>query len=81
VSKKLDYTKIGEEAYKVYRESQAYAGLSRNIKPEDAIKLFFPNVEESMMQVSSPLPKNRRDWITGWKAAAKEELKELKREE
>lgn len=69
---KSEHYEAGRQAHHEYYNSQAYSGLSRGISASDAIKLFFPNVEESMMQVSSPLPKKRREWIKGWEDVEQE---------
>ena len=50
-----------------YYHGQGFAGYTRNVRAEDAIKLFLPPVQEYLTQVSSPLPKPRRDWIKGFK--------------
>lgn len=50
-----------------YYNGQAFSGYTKNIKAEDAIKLFLPPVVEYFTQVSSPLPKHRKDWIRGFK--------------
>lgn len=42
-------------------------GFSMNIKAEDAIRIYWPPVEEQMVQYQSPLPKPRKDWIRGFK--------------
>ena len=42
-------------------------GFSFNIRAEDAIKMYLPPVVEYLTQVSSPLPKPRKDWIKGFK--------------
>ncbi len=63
----IDYFEQGKEDARRYYTSQAFAALTRGIRPEDAIKLYWPNVEESLMMVSTPLPKPRRDWIAGFR--------------
>ena len=49
-----------------YYNGQAFSGYTRNIKAEDAIRLYKPPVVEYLTQVSSPLPKPRKDWIRGF---------------
>lgn len=57
----------GVRAAQAYYGSQGFSNLTRTIRAEDAIKLFWPPVEEYLTQVSSPLPKPRKDWIKGFK--------------
>jgi hypothetical protein len=57
----------GVRAAHSYYNGQGYAGYTRNVRADDAIKLFLPPVTEMMTMVSSPLPKPRRDWIKGFK--------------
>ena len=64
----------GYSAYSQYYESQGYSSFTRNIRPEDAAKLFLPAVEESHMQVSTPLPRARREWVEGWQTAKADDL-------
>lgn len=56
----------GRQARQNFLKSKGHGGVFRNISGKDAIKLFFPNVRESLMQVSTPLPTDRADWIKGW---------------
>lgn len=62
-----DYYEQGREACRVYYKSQAFAGLTRNITAEEAVKLFWPNVDEQHIMVAMPLPKPRQKWIAGFK--------------
>ena len=57
----------GVRAAQAFYKSKYYGGFDRNIRAEDAIKLFLPPVVEYLTQVSSPLPKSRKDWIRGFK--------------
>ena len=50
-----------------YYKSQALTSLTEFVTAEDAMKLYWPPVEESMMMVSMPLPKPRQKWIAGFK--------------
>lgn len=50
-----------------YYSSQAYSGLTRNIKAEDAMKLFWPAPTESMSQISTPYPKPIQKWLKGFR--------------
>jgi len=56
----------GARAANCYFNGQGYAGYTRDIRAEDAIKLFLPPVVEMMTQISMPLPKPRKDWIRGF---------------
>ena len=57
----------GVRAARSYYYSQGFAGFTRTVRAEDAIRLFLPPVNEMLTQISSPLPKPRRDWIKGFK--------------
>ena len=63
----INYFEQGQSDCRAYYTSQAYAGLTRNIKAEQAMKLFWPNVEEAQVMISMPLPKSRQKWIAGFK--------------
>ncbi len=67
MNKEIDYFIKGKEDARAYYSSQALAGFTKYIKPEDAIRIYWPPVEESMMMVSSPLPKPRQKWIAGFR--------------
>lgn len=60
-----------------YYKSQAYTSLSKHIKPEDAAKLFLPAEEETLMQVSTPMPLARRSWVQGFADTQFQLLKEV----
>lgn len=57
----------GVRAAQAFYKSKYYSGFDQNIRAEDAIKLFLPPVVEYLTQVTSPLPKPRKDWISGFK--------------
>ncbi len=65
--KKNEHYLIGVRSAYAYYYSSHYAGFDRNIRAEDAIKLFLPPLAEILMQISIPLPKPRKDWIKGFK--------------
>lgn len=58
----------GQQDCRAYYESQGFAALSRTIRPEDAMRLFWPPVNEQLMMVSTPMPKDRAKWMVGFKA-------------
>lgn len=61
----------GREAAEQYFNSRCYAQFTRDITGEHAIKFFKPPVNESLMMVYSPMPKDRAEWMKGfddWKA-------------
>lgn len=62
-----NYFKQGQVDCKNYYTSPAYAGLTRFIKAEDAIKIFWPPVDEMNTQIAMPLPKPRQKWMAGFK--------------
>lgn len=57
----------GQKACREYYASQAFAGLTRGVKAEEAIKLFLPPVDEQLIQVAMPLPKPRQKWLAGFR--------------
>lgn len=63
----MDYFEQGRQDARAYFESRSYSGLSEFIQAEEAIKLFWPPVEESMMLVSMPFPKPRQKWLAGFR--------------
>ena len=62
----------GEYDCRCYYEGQAFGSLTRSVKAEDAMKLFWPPIVEMMIQYVAPFPKDRKEWIAGFK---KEQLK------
>ena len=67
----------GVRAAQSFYRSRYYGGFDRNIKAEDAIKFFWPPVEESLIQYTAPIPKPRKDWIKGFKEEQAAILAEL----
>ncbi|MCK5236048.1 MAG: hypothetical protein KAR06_03600 [Deltaproteobacteria bacterium] len=57
----------GVRAAQSYYRSQGFSGFTRDVRAEDAIKLFLPPAVEQMTQISMPLPKPRQDWLRGFK--------------
>jgi len=66
----------GVRAAQSYHKAHGY-GYCKNIRAEDAIKMYWPPIEEQMVQYSSPLPKPRQDWIKGFKEEQAAILAEL----
>jgi len=66
-TKEESFFEKGQRDCRAYYNSQAYAGLTRFVKAEEAIKLFWPPVDEMQIMVSTPLPKPRQKWIAGFK--------------
>jgi len=67
MSKQNDHYLDGVRSAQAFYHSKHYCGFDQNIRAEDAIKLFLPPVVEYLTQVTSPLPKPRKDWIKGFK--------------
>lgn len=67
----------GVEDCKTYYNSQYFSSGSRYIDPETAIKLFFANDQEQMLQVSRPLSRSRQKWIAGFRKQQITELAQL----
>lgn len=57
----------GVRAAQTYHNGKSYMGYTREVRAEDAIKLFLPPIVEMMTQISTPLPKPRKDWLNGFK--------------
>lgn len=55
----------GARAAQHYHKAHGY-GYAKNVRGEDVIKLYLPPVVEYLTQVSSPMPKPRKDWIKGF---------------
>jgi len=56
----------GVRAAQDYYHAHGY-GLAKNVRPEDVIKLYLPPVNEMMLQISTPMPQPRVDWMRGFK--------------
>ena len=57
----------GVRAAQSYYNGQGYQGYTRNVRAEDAIKLFLPPVVEALVQYVTPMPEPRKDWMKGFK--------------
>jgi hypothetical protein len=57
----------GARAAQAYYTSPGFAGYPRYIRAEDAARLFLPPLLEQSVQMSTPLPKPRCDWLQGFK--------------
>ena len=56
----------GVRAAQNYYSAHGY-GFAKYVKAEDVIKMYLPPVVEHLTQISSPLPKPRKDWIRGFR--------------
>ena len=65
----------GQYCAECYFNSKVFASFIRDITGADAIKLYRPPVTESLMMVSTPMPKDRADWIKGFDDWMKENRK------
>jgi len=63
----------GINAAKAYYSSQGFASLTRYPRPQDVIKLFLPPVKEHRTQMRTPMPKDRVEWMEGFKAQTNKE--------
>jgi len=66
------HKEAGYQAAKTYYTSQFHASYTRHVRAEDAAKLFLPPVAEMLVQMETPLPKPRQEWIAGFKQYQKE---------
>jgi len=69
-----NYFEEGKHAAFAYFTSQGFAGFTRDVKPEDAIKLFWPPLPVEEIQMEQPLPKPRQKWLAGFKKGKAEIL-------
>lgn len=51
----------------VFYKGKTFGGFVRDVKAEDAMRLFWPPVKEMMTQISMPYPKDRKEWLAGFK--------------
>lgn len=65
----IDYYELGRAQCQAHYASQAYTGLSESIPAEEAMKLYWPCVEEQNVQIPMPLPQPRQKWLKGFKKA------------
>ncbi len=56
----------GRSDRKAFVTSQGFSSISRTIRGEDALLIFFPNVQQDLMQVARPMPPDRKEWLKGW---------------
>ena len=75
-----NYFEQGQKACQAYYKSQAFAGLTRGVKADQAIKLFWPPTDEQLIMVSMPLPKPRQKWIAGFKKEQTAMLADLEKQ-
>ena len=64
----------GRRAFHALVTSRQFAPFSPSIPAEEAVQLFLPRLPEAFMQVATPLPKGRQDWLRGFTDAQKEYL-------
>jgi len=78
MSEETDAQCQGRKDFRAYRSSPSYSGIQNafDIDAKDIMKLFWPPVKESMSQVQSPLPKDRREWLRGWELERQEAQKQ-----
>jgi hypothetical protein len=58
--------KAGARAAIAVYESVHYAYIHKPMRGMDAMKLFWPPVEEQLLQIQTPLPLDRQAWIKGF---------------
>lgn len=57
----------GKKDCESFYRSPHFAWITRYVNPRDAMKLFWPSIQEFKTEISSPLPKPRQDWLKGFK--------------
>ena len=68
----MNHVKQGMKDCDHFFQSQGFAGISRSITGEDAVKLFWPNTTEARMEISRPMDKDRKHWIDGFNLRLKQ---------
>jgi len=63
-----------------YYNSTHWSNLVKPIRPQDAMKLFWAPLKESLTQMETPLPADRQAWLKGWKLEFTTLLQDLIRE-
>jgi len=63
-----------------YYNSYSLSGLVKPIRPDDAMKLFWPPIQENLTQMVTPLPADRQAWLHGWKVEYAAMLQDIIRE-
>ena len=66
--KEENYFEQGQKDCRILYTSQAYSSLSlKQMTAERAMVIFWPPVEEQLVQMVMPLPKPRQKWLAGFK--------------
>ena len=67
----------GKQAFEAVSTSTNYPPYMVGRRAEDMIKLFLPPVEEFMMSMATPLPKDRVEWMKDYTGAQTIYINEL----
>ena len=70
-----DHEIAGREAFHGMHGSAHFAWLPRPIPADIAARYCLPPVASSGLQMEQPLPRERREWLAGYEAAAREAAK------
>lgn len=62
----------GREAFDCLITSKHYTFIKYPVDADVAVKIFFPPVKEMNTMISSPLPRDRQQWMKGFKERQEE---------
>jgi len=69
-----DYYKQGRQDYHSFMTSKHFTYADKDVSAEVAMKLFLPIVpNEVALQITTPYPKDYREWLRGFNEAREED--------
>ena len=74
----MDHYKEGMKAAIQLYGSKHYQYISKPVRPEDAMKVFLPPIPQTLMQIPTPVPADREQWLRGFREEQETILEELK---
>ena len=72
-NRETNHYEQGQHDAIAYYSSPSFAQFTRDVKAEDAIKLFLPVPRESLSQMATPYPKPIQDWLDGFQQVKDEQ--------
>ena len=61
-----DHYLQGVRAAQAIYKSVHYGWITKPMNPRDAMRLFWPPVDEQLVQFQTPLPPDRQAWLKGF---------------